>query len=72
MIFHSSFSFVFCGSFLAYSTMAVPLYCSFGDSPNATRWIVSYLELNETSGLFGGICMFCNFTPALAVLRMSE
>ena len=63
---------MFCGSFLVYSTMAVLLYCSLGDSPKATRWIASYQELNETSGSFGGICMFCSLAAASAVLGMSE
>ena len=63
---------MFCGSFFAYSTRAVLLYCLFGDSPNATWWIASYLELSETSGSLGGICMFCSFAAASAVLGMSE
>ena len=72
MIFLSSFSLVFCGSFLAYSTSAVLLYSSFGDNLNATQWTASYLELNETNGSFGSICMFCHFAAASAVLGMSE
>ena len=42
-IFLSNLSLAFCGSFLAYSTMMVLLYCSLGDSPNATLWIALYL-----------------------------
>ena len=53
---------MFCRSFLAYSTMAVLLYCSFGDSPNATRWIASYLELNETSGYCKDLRVLRGFT----------
>ena len=31
-----------------------------------------YLELNETSGSLGGICMFGSFAAASAVLGMPE
>ena len=71
-IYLSSFSLVFCGSFLAYSTIAVLSFCSQGDKPNATRQIASYLELNETSSSFSGICMLCSLAAASAVLGMSE
>ena len=49
-IFLSNLSLVFCGSFLAYSTITVLFSCCLGDSPNATLWIASYLWLNVTKG----------------------
>ena len=57
-IFFSNLSLVFCGSFLAYSTMMVLLYWSLGDSSNATLWIASYLWLNVTKGSVGDVCIF--------------
>ena len=63
---------MFCGNFAAYSMIAVLLSCSLGDWPNATRWIVSYLELNDTRGSFGHICNFFSFVAASAVLGMSK
>ena len=63
-IFLSNLSLVFCGSFLAYSTMTILLYCPLDDRLNATLWVALYLELNETKGSVGGICMLCSFCSA--------
>ena len=63
---------MFCGSFFAYFTRAVLLYCLFGDRLNATGWIALYLELNETSSSFGHISMLCSFAAAFTVFGMSE
>ena len=65
-LFLSNLSLVFCGSFLAYSTMMVLLCCLLGDSPNGTLW------LNVTRGSVGDICMFCSLIAASVVLGMSE
>ena len=63
---------MFYGSLLANSMVVVLLYCLFGDKSNATQWIASYIVLNEASGSFGGICMFCNYAAASAMFGMSE
>ena len=72
MIFLKSFSLVNCGSFFAYSIMAVLSYCLAGCNPNATWWIDWYLELYVMSGSFAFICRPCSFAAASAVLGMSE
>ena len=71
-IFLSNLSLVFCGSFLAYSTITILLYCWLGGSSYATLWIASYLWLNVTNGLVGDVCMFCSHVAASVVLGMSE
>ena len=71
-IFLSNLSLVFCGSFLAYSTITVLLYCWLGDSSNATWWIASYLWLNVTRGSVGDVCMFCSCDATSVVLGISE
>ena len=44
-IFLSNLSLVFAGSFFAYSTITVLLSCCLDDSPQATLWMASYIDL---------------------------
>ena len=71
-IFLNSLSLVFCGSFFAYSTMMVLLYCLFDDKLNATLCMALYLWLNVTRGSVGDVCMFCSIVAASVVFGISE